>query len=240
MFTGIPAASTGVESAWCLSFDGVNDWVDISGSLDSLLDGAITLSCWAKLPTHVGVLDIILHFGSSSSRCVAMTAYTGGVSATVAALGAIHRTSGNGNWAYGSAPSSVNIGDNNWHHLAIVSAGPNNAASILLYVDGVSVTSAGNGSINTAGANRIGGVAGYNFAGQVDDVRIYNRALSPTEVTAIYTNTSPPTDVTAYLDLEEGTGTTTAVKDSTGSTIATATLTNGPTWSNQVPPALAP
>ena len=81
----------------------------------------------------------------------------------------------------------------------------------------------------------------WNFPGRIDDVRGYRRTLTSAEVAALYTNTNPTTTgLVAYLPLETGTGTTTPVLDATGATIATATLTNGPTWSSSVPPVLAP
>jgi hypothetical protein len=55
-------------------------------------------------------------------------------------------------------------------------------------------------------------------------------------VLAIYQNTTPTTDgLVGYWPLEEGTGTTTA--DEAGS--SDGTFTNGPTWSTDVPAALA-
>ena len=131
-----------------------------------------------------------------------------------------------------------------WTHVAAVRSG----SSAKIYFDGVEAASgtiSGTGTTSAnplrIGAGWLGGSASNFLSGRIDEPRIYNRALAPTEITALYENTSPPTSgLVAYIPMEEGTGTTTAVKDSTGSTIATATLTNGPTWSNQVPPALAP
>ena len=126
-----------------------------------------------------------------------------------------------------------------WCHLAMVHAG----GQLYLYKNGVLAGSVASGNTQSLANTLAIGVVHVSyppFKGRIDDVRIYSRALAPTEVTALYTNTSPPTSGLAfYLPMEEGTGTTTAVKDSTGATIATATLVNGPTWSSSVPPALA-
>lgn len=74
------------------------------------------------------------------------------------------------------------------------------------------------------------------FNGLIDDLRIYNRAITAAEIQSIYRNSSsPPTDgLVAYFPMDEGTGTTTT--DTVGGLVGT--LTNGPTWQPQVCPRL--
>lgn len=71
---------------------------------------------------------------------------------------------------------------NTWTHLAATYDG----AMLRLYVNGVQVASrAQTGSISvSSGSLRIGGdnIWGEFFQGRVDEVRIYNRALSPAEI----------------------------------------------------------
>jgi hypothetical protein len=80
---------------------------------------------------------------------------------------------------YCNAPSS-----NAWHHVAATQSGLNAS----LYIDGAlcqsaTVTALGNG----AGTIDIGRFDnGYHFNGAIDDVRIYNRALSASEVQQLY------------------------------------------------------
>jgi hypothetical protein len=73
---------------------------------------------------------------------------------------------------------------NAWTHLATTYDG----ATLRLYVNGMEVGSqTGGGSIQVStGRLRIGGHAvwGEWFAGRIDEVRIYNRALSPAEIQA--------------------------------------------------------
>ena len=79
-----------------------------------------------------------------------------------------------------SGPSALPL--NTWSHLAVTFDG----ATMRLYVNGVQVQSqAYAGAITTSsGRLRIGGnqVWGEYFKGRVDEVRIYNRALSSTEI----------------------------------------------------------
>jgi ABC-type phosphate transport system substrate-binding protein len=82
--------------------------------------------------------------------------------------------------ANGSSPIPINV----WTHLAATYDG----TSLRLFVNGVEVdnTLLGSAITTSAGALRIGGNAinGQYFRGLIDDVRIYNRALSATEIQA--------------------------------------------------------
>src|SRR5581483_4244983 len=77
-------------------------------------------------------------------------------------------------------------------------------ANIHLYRNGVelayssTVNAAGTRLDDTAGILRIGNndLLNRTFAGDLDDVRVYNRALSAAEVQAIYTSAPPETDST--------------------------------------------
>ncbi|ONI79157.1 hypothetical protein ALI144C_25285 [Actinosynnema sp. ALI-1.44] len=88
----------------------------------------------------------------------------------------------------GSTDRNVNgtgaVPANAWTHLAVIY----DATTIRLYVNGVQVSSVASAG-NLAGSGnplRIGGnlIWGEYFCGPVDDVRVYNRALSAAEVTA--------------------------------------------------------
>ena len=71
---------------------------------------------------------------------------------------------------------------NTWTHLAVTYDG----ATLRMFVNGVQVSSeaAPGGAVATNGALRIGGNAfwGEFFKGIIDEVRIYNRALTASEV----------------------------------------------------------
>jgi len=80
------------------------------------------------------------------------------------------------------------VNDNRWHHLVAVR---NATYSAQLYVDGVLDTSAScapsqNTSIRTTTPLLIGAGNGTFYAGQIDDVRIYNRALGADEIRQLY------------------------------------------------------
>jgi hypothetical protein len=82
--------------------------------------------------------------------------------------------------------TSTQMPNNTWRHVAITYDG----TEVVLYVNGAEVDSeAATGTINSSGNNPlwIGGnsPAGEYFQGVIDEVRVYNRALSATEVNTI-------------------------------------------------------
>jgi hypothetical protein len=92
----------------------------------------------------------------------------------------------------GNVRSSTVVNDGAWHHVAGVWYGSDVAA---LYVDGVDVTvndcSSGclpSIDVISSGHLNIGQLVqeGFNFSGLVDEVQIFNRALSASEIHAIF------------------------------------------------------
>lgn len=84
--------------------------------------------------------------------------------------------------------NSGNIFDGLYHYVV----GVNDGARSYLYVDGILKNSV----VNAIGQNfserevRIGSyVSSYYFNGYLDDVRVYNRALSSSEISQIYNQT---------------------------------------------------
>jgi hypothetical protein len=104
-----------------------------------------------------------------------------------------------------SSPNTYN--DNQWHYAVVTYDG----TTIRLYIDGVQVAtkSTGGASPETSGTKpvRVGANSRVTpptsnfFIGNVDEVRIWNRALSASEVTNAFTGTNFNTaDQVLYLD----------------------------------------
>jgi hypothetical protein len=87
--------------------------------------------------------------------------------------------------------NTANIGINNgkWHHIVALQE---SKSLRKLYVDGIqrAIDTTTVGTLTpdaaTIGALRFSGTTGYYFKGSLDDLRIYNRALSTLEVQALY------------------------------------------------------
>jgi hypothetical protein len=89
-----------------------------------------------------------------------------------------------------------------WHHIAATYDGSNK----ILYLNG-SIDGTGSGSLSTTSGNgEVGRQADFNnnfFDGVVDDVRIYDSALSASEVSALASSSSAsePAETFAFLGL---------------------------------------
>jgi hypothetical protein len=119
-------------------------------------------------------------------------------------------------WTSGVLAGRVNNGDTEatftpptgvWTHLAMVYNG-SSEASVTIYANGAALAStipspASGNIISTAAPFTIGGRSdGRNFAGLIDEVEVFNRALDATEVAALYNAGSagkcvPPLQLTA-------------------------------------------
>ena len=87
---------------------------------------------------------------------------------------------------------------NTWYHVAIVvPVGATTTAHILAYINGVAQTlstelgfvqilNTGVNYLTLAGERYNGGIVAYHFPGMLDDVRIFNRALSIAEIKMLY------------------------------------------------------
>lgn len=122
------------------------------------------------------------------------------------------------------ATSTTTITSGTWIHGCAV----RNGGEFKIYINGSLESSITNGNTNNIGTlasigrNRVTNDTYYN--GQLDEMRIYNRALSPDEVSTLYNFAPGPV---GYWKMDEKSGSSAA--DSSGNGL-TGTLTNGPKW----------
>jgi hypothetical protein len=172
--TGTIAGATWVagRTGGALSFDGVNDWVTVNDAPALSLTTAMTLEAWVMPSTVVDWQTVIL---KESSAGLAYSLYSSNLSGTAsgyARIGGADRDA--------TAPTRLPV--NVWSHLAATYDG----TALRLYVNGALVaTRAITGAVTTSALPlRFGGNASWGefFNGGIDDIRIYNRALSQSEV----------------------------------------------------------
>ena len=156
-------------------FDGVVDYIDVEDNLD-LNPTAFTISAWIKRDT-----------GTVNASIVSKRNFTN-------TEGYDFRINGAGRLAFslngGAATltSSVAIPENEWHEVAVIY----NSGTATLYIDGVadtgSTTSSLPAPIATSQKFLIAAADGFDpnttdyFAGNIDEVRVWNRALTPVQL----------------------------------------------------------
>jgi len=166
-----PVWSTAGHTGGALSFDGSNDSVRIADHAELDLTTAMTLQAWVR-PTSVGNWRTVVFKEQASHMTYALYAATDSGRPTGQAYVGGERDA--------RGPSAIPTGA--WTHLATSYDG----ATLLLYVNGTQVRTlavSGPMAVSTGPLN-LGGNAiwGEWYAGLIDDVRIYERALTPTEI----------------------------------------------------------
>jgi hypothetical protein len=222
-------ASAGFSNTYSVDFDGTNDYASLASGLESTINNAstLTVSAWVKINKWEST---IFSSGTSLTDGMWLLAYDSSN---------FFFSARNGSSTAINVNPVSNFTLNNWHHVCGVLDGSNSK----LYFDGSLV---GSGTLpalgSTSGSNpSIGSYQRSNYytGGLIDEVALFTSTLSASDVTAIY-NSGVPTDLSSYSpvgwwrmgDDESGTGTT--ITDQ-GSGENDGTLTNGPTFSTDIP-----
>ncbi len=170
--TSCPTAGTSGKYNSALTFDGVDDYLKVTDTDLTELSTNATMMLWFK-PTWTATSgDHILLSQVSEAGWRYMWAVKG------TRDGLLFYT--------GSFPTyAVSIADNTWQHLAVTAED----GTVTFYLNGVKVASGGQNIQSDTGIDLyIGsyrGDQGSYFQGQMDDVTIYNHALSAEEIYAI-------------------------------------------------------
>ncbi|MFA6897000.1 MAG: LamG domain-containing protein [Patescibacteria group bacterium] len=190
-----PGHDSSGENGTGLKFDGVDDYVD-AGSGSSLITNTITVSAWVKTNASSETKIIASKYDASANH---------GIVLIIAEDGKVEMDGRDGSGDYRTSGSSTtSIADNNWHYVT----GSVSGSVWKINVDGRDENSADSGYVNTNLANSVslmlGRVGfGYYFSGSIDEVRIYNRALSDDEIRQLYNQKKPVLE----MKFDEGSGT---------------------------------
>lgn len=165
-------ARTNFVNRACLRFDGINDHVAIEVGALPATEAAKSITLWFS-PSSTG--------GIIRKTIVALSGRTGMSGLSVG----IDRASG-AMWQWGSPTilRTAAVAENTWHHLAYTHDG----AAHRIYLDGalaaLSMAAAQTGPTETGFISSYNGVSEM-YAGQIDELRIYARALTGSEVAAL-------------------------------------------------------
>jgi len=183
----------------CLKFDGENDYVEIPNSTSLETFSAITVSCWFKAETlgdGIYYRHILDKGWQSEGAWVLYTDKSSKKLYWVLRLDDAQR----------AVYSDTELEEGVWYHVVGVYDGQ----KVQLYINGVKQTAETNYSkdsfSNTAPLKIAGST--YDHHGIIDEIRIYNRALTEKEIKYLYHKTSPGLENLALsLPLNEGSGT---------------------------------
>ena len=158
-----------------LSFDGVNDYVDCGTGPAITGTGTFAVSAWVKTDSPAGAI-VVQRTPTSADGSYGLSIVNNGKAMFYVyngGLGFIFQ-------------SDVIVNDGLWHHIVVVRT---NSTDGEIYIDG-SLAGSGSGSarsLNNVLVNIGRGTAGTSyFNGSIDDVRIYDTALSAEEIWQLY------------------------------------------------------
>lgn len=214
--TGTTGATEWVQgvSQSALAFNGTSSTVVIPNSPSlNILSNTISQSLWFALPDD----------GVGGAFMFHNTKYIIRINSTGRLTFAVYVPT----WMEVTTDYADRIIDNNWHHLVTTYDG----STLKIYVDGVLKKSApATGNLKTTTANLIlGNQSSVNFfRGNIDEVAVFNRALTQEEVLDLMASSHNPGTgedaLISYWKLDENTGT--AFADSKGSNNGTGSNIN--------------
>ena len=159
-----------------LSFNGTNAWVTVASTALLNPTTALTLEAWVFPTAHSPNWNNVIIKERAGGEIYNLYSHTDALRPTVYVVPAATPNSPV------NATGTADLALNAWSHLAVTY----DATTLRLFVNGVQVgTRALTGALLTStGVLRIGGnsIWGEFFQGRIDEIRIYNRALTTTEI----------------------------------------------------------
>jgi hypothetical protein len=182
---------TGMSNKYSFNFDGSNDYLELNGTLESVFQGAFTISAWIKpddgQPSGVNAL-----FGSDSTsdqdRFRVMVKTDG-------KIGLLYRSNAGSAIDADSTSAVFSDGATDWTHIAVTLSQSGGTVTGTIYINGSSIAGSFSSSQTMAdfatttnfaigGANRAGSLTQY-FDGLIDEVAVWNAELSASDVAKI-------------------------------------------------------
>ena len=215
------------DNTQSLEFDGVNDIVEIPHSASLDFSGSFTIEFWMRSPGTGPGQDLIIDksHGQGGAK--------GWFFQSRPSVGLVDFGLGNGS-GFPLITSTTDLFDDEWHHLA----GTYDGNTIEFFVDGISQGTTVGGTFSDNGLPiRMGNTATISryFRGQLDEVRISDAVLAPSEFLL-----SGPSTTMGYWRFEKGdVDAAVAVVADSSSNSNLGTPLNGPVLRDSVPDGFA-
>jgi hypothetical protein len=227
------------SNTYSVDFDGTNDYIDIGGSYD-----LGTFSAWFKPDNVLSASQGPYMIAGFTGVGISPYGFRAGILISGNVTGSLASeiiTVYTGDWNYAYTSGSATISNTDWHHLAVHWTG----SEYEIYLDGNQVKNAESqfGSGSKAKISITDLILGkrydnnYHFPSLLDEVAIWSTPVS--SIATLY-NSGVPGDISSLNpnghwrmgDDDSGAGTTITDQGSGGND---GTLTNGPTFSTDVP-----
>lgn len=243
----VPPPVSGFENLKSIDLDGINMYVNCGPLNSILLIDKWSASAWVNRDSGTGKMNVM---------CIAEPASWHGHDWQVFHQESTTRLDVNVNANNAFRNSSVSLNDDQWYHIIIVcdkTESPN-TNKCKVWLDGVQLTNTGgtnmqqladiNGDfaigVQLKGTNPASPVYDSPWNGLIDEVALWDRALTPTEAVAVYNGGTPGdlstiSNLTNWWRMGDVNGASGTNIPDQGSEGANGTLINSPTYSSDVP-----
>ena len=211
------------SNTYSVDLDGANDYIQLGNDSSLSISGALSITAWVKFDSLTGYPMILSKRAGASSH-----AYQ------------FYSTGSKINYNNGTiVQSSGTITTGTWTHIGVTFDG---SGGVSFYINGSSAGTATAASSNPTNSGSLTIGKAYNgnyFNGKIDEVALFNSALSSSQVASIY-NSGVPGNISSLSPLgwwrmgDNNSGAGTTITDQ-GSGSNNGTLTNGPTFSTDIP-----
>lgn len=242
VITMFPAcqSSTPTPPTYGLEFDGVDDYVNVGDSSSLMFIDALTISCWLKTSAHPATNRTAIiaarttewgagWYGDTWMLCMNASGHV---------WGAVTLERPGDNPIRDSITSAVPVALDAWVYVAYTWQ-RNSSTGRAIYLNGQADSYGGSRDYSIRALTKPAWIGGHNssglgasptdisFNGIISELRIYNRALTATEIKGLYTGSDVTNGLVGYWRLNEGVGT--IAHDSTANN-NTGTLEGNPVW----------
>ena len=164
----------------CYSFNGTSDFINSGNSTNLQWEGSLTYTTWIKAISIASSAYFLCDYQTRGVLLYVNTAGKVGMDGR-GKIGSVY---------YQSGDSITSINDHLWHHIVAIWDGTSGVNNLKIYVNGKK-ENANNAPDEASTVNStdffIGKFpSGYYFNGLMDDVRIYNAALSSSQIKQNY------------------------------------------------------
>ena len=179
----LAVTAAGIANNYSMNFDSASsDYIDAGNPsvLSFERTNPFTISAWIK--TNATSTQVILN------KLISNVGYQFFINST----GKLCFYSQQSSSVYIQKNSTAAFNNNSWQHVLVTYDGSSNRSGILIYANGnaTATTDVGSASLNATIINTANVNIGSSFTGQIDEVGIWDTALTSTQVQSIYDATS--------------------------------------------------